>query len=398
MRILQVCKKIPYPSRDGEVIAIINLAKALVSLDAEVDILSLNTNKHFTDITSIPPALTNQLKFYTTFLNTDLKWYNALFAMLINRPYNILRFESKLFKEQLKELITNHQYDVIQLEGLPLLLYVEDIRKYSQAKIVYRAHNVEHQIWQRLAANERNIFKRLYYKILTQQVKSFEITNAQKVDFILPITSLDAAFFAKEVATPKPMHIVPACLDDIAPVATNTVTSHQLFFIGALDWLPNQEGIRWFIQHCLPIIVKAFPDTIFHIAGRHMPASFVELASPNVILYGEVESAKQFMEEKGLMIVPLLSGGGMRIKIIEAMMLQKAIVSTAVGAEGIDYQHREHLFIADEANQFAGAIIELFNHPTLADEIASKARQLALQSYSAKKVAADLLQFYRKRS
>jgi polysaccharide biosynthesis protein PslH len=179
MRILQVCKKIPYPSRDGEVIAIINLAKALVSLDAVVDIVSLNTNKHFTDIDSIPTALTNQLQFYHTFLNTDIKWYNALFAMLINRPYNILRFESKLFKQQLKELITKYPYDIIQLEGLPLLLYVEEIRKHSHAKIVYRAHNVEHQIWQRLATNERNIFKRLYYKILTQQVKFFEIKNVE---------------------------------------------------------------------------------------------------------------------------------------------------------------------------------------------------------------------------
>lgn len=394
MRILQVCKKIPYPSRDGEVIAIINLAKALVSLETEVDILSLNTNKHFTDIDAIPAALTKQLKFYTTFLNTDLKWYNALFAMLFNRPYNILRFESTLFRQQLRDLLTKHQYDVIQLEGLPLLLYVEEIRKYSQAKIVYRAHNVEHQIWQRLAAHEKNFFKRIYYKILTQQVRSFEIYNAQKVDIILPITNLDAAFFTKELASPRPMHIVPACLDDINPVAIGAADAHQLFFIGALDWLPNQEGINWFIHQCLPIILKTFPDTRFHIAGRHMPPSFLELASPNVILYGEVESAKQFMEEKGLMIVPLLSGGGMRIKIIEAMMLQKAIVSTAMGAEGIEYQHRTHIFIADEANQFAAAIIELFKDPTLANQMAAKARQLALQSYSAKKVAADLLQFY----
>ena len=126
-----------------------------------------------------------------------------------------------------------------------------------------------------------------------------------------------------------------------------------------------------------------------------MPSSIAALASANIIIHGEVESAQQFIKDHGLMIVPLLSGGGMRIKIIEAMMLQKAIVSTSIGAEGIQYQQRENIIIADDANQFANAIIELFQDAELAHNIASNARQLAIQNYSSNKVAAELLQFYR---
>ena len=395
MRILQVCKKIPYPSRDGEVIAIINLSKAMANLNTEIHLLALNTKKHFTSLESLPKSLTNQIKFYAIPIDTSIKWYKAFIALLLNQPYNILRFESSAFRLQIKELLSQYQFDIIQLEGLPLLLYTDEIKKYSQAKIVYRAHNVEHQIWQRLAANESNFLKRIYYKILTRQVKSFEIKGAQQVDIILPITSLDASFFTKELSTTKPMHVVPACIDQIALPSTISSALHQLFFIGALDWLPNQEGLKWFIHECLPSIENVFPDTRFHIAGRHMPSSIAALASANIIIHGEVESAQQFIKDHGLMIVPLLSGGGMRIKIIEAMMLQKAIVSTSIGAEGIQYQQRENIIIADDANQFANAIIELFQDAELAHNIASNARQLAIQNYSSNKVAAELLQFYR---
>jgi glycosyltransferase involved in cell wall biosynthesis len=173
------------------------------------------------------------------------------------------------------------------------------------------------------------------------------------------------------------------------------LSQKDIFFLGALDWLPNQEGLQWFIDQCLPLLIKEMPDIVLHIAGRHMPASFWNLKTNNIVVYGEVADAQSFMQEKGLMIVPLLSGGGMRIKIIEAMMLQKAIVSTTIGAEGIQYTDGKNIAIADDASTFSRAIINLLEQPHLQVNIAKEARVLALQHYSSMSVTSDLIHFYK---
>jgi glycosyltransferase involved in cell wall biosynthesis len=395
MRILQICKKFPYPPHDGEVIAILNLSKAFVAQGHELDILTLNTNKHHTDVSSVPKSLTETIHFYHTDINTDIVWSKALAHALLNQPYNIWRFFSEKFEQQLIELLKKKTYDIIQLEGLPILLYIDSIRKYSKAKIAYRAHNVEHEIWLRLLQHESSFLKKNYYGLLAAQVKKFEINASKKVDLILAISSRDQAFFTS-VGCRQAMHVVPACIDEVKLSNDEVTLSHKdIFFLGALDWLPNQEGLRWFIEQCLPLVTKELPDVVLHIAGRHMPTSFLELKQKNVKVYGEVENAQVFMQERGLMIVPLLSGGGMRIKIIEAMMMQKAIVSTAIGAEGIDCSDGKNIAIADDASTFSRAIINLLEQPHLQVNIAKEARVLALQHYSSMSVTSDLIHFYK---
>jgi glycosyltransferase involved in cell wall biosynthesis len=322
-------------------------------------------------------------------------WSKALAHALLNQPYNIWRFFSEKFEQQLIELLKKKTYDIIQLEGLPILLYIDSIRKYSKAKIAYRAHNVEHEIWLRLLQYESSFLKKNYFGLLAAQVKKFEINASKKVDLILAISSRDQAFFTS-VGCRQAMHVVPACIDEVKLSNDEVTLSHKdIFFLGALDWLPNQEGLRWFIEQCLPLVTKELPDVVLHIAGRHMPTSFLELKQKNVKVYGEVENAQVFMQERGLMIVPLLSGGGMRIKIIEAMMMQKAIVSTAIGAEGIDCSDGKNIAIADDASTFSRAIINLLEQPHLQVNIAKEARVLALQHYSSMSVTSDLISFYK---
>ena len=395
MRILQICKKFPYPPHDGEVIAILNLSKAFVALGHTLDVLALNTNKHHTDVSSVPKSLTEVIHFHHCDINTDVVWTKALAHALLNQPYNVWRFYSEKFEQQLIELLKLKTFDVIQIEGLPVLLYIDSIRKYSKAKIAYRAHNVEHEIWLRLLQHEHSFLKKNYYGLLAAQVKKFEMNAAKKVDLILPISLRDQLFFTS-VGCTQSMHVVPACIDDISIADSAPMLSQKdIFFLGALDWLPNQEGLQWFIDRCLPLLIKEMPDIVLHIAGRHMPASFLEIKTKNIVVYGEVAHAQAFMQEKGLMIVPLLSGGGMRIKIIEAMMLQKAIVSTTIGAEGIQYTDGKNIAIADDAVTFCKAIITLLQDPMLQSNIANEACVLSKQHYSSIAVATDLISFYK---
>ena len=395
MRILQICKKFPYPPHDGEAIAILNLSKAFVALGHELDVLALNTNKHHTDVASLPKSLTEVIHFYHTDINTDIVWTKAVVHLLMNQPYNVWRFYSEKFEQQLVSLLSIKTYDVIQLEGLPTLLYVDTIRKYSNAKIAYRAHNVEHEIWIRLLQHESSFLKRSYYGLLAAQVKKFEMIFSKKVDLLLPISARDQLFF-ESIGCKQAMKVVPACIDEIKILNEEVkVNDNDIFFLGALDWLPNQEGLKWFIEQCLPIILNEKPSVLLHIAGRNMPTFLLDSKSKNIKVYGEVVDAKDFIKEKGVMIVPLLSGGGMRIKIIEAMMMQKAIVSTTIGAEGIKCIDGKSIILADDGTSFAQAVIQLLKNSELQNLIGKAAHSVAEENYSSTAVTTHLISFYK---
>ncbi len=275
-----------------------------------------------------------------------------------------------------------------------MCLYIDTIRKYSKAKISLRAHNLEYLVWERLADSERNPVKRMYLNILTKRLLHFEAKAIEKVDFLIPITSVDAELF-EAMNTDASVFVSPAGLDLEDYVIDKSKKDWPgIFHLGALNWMPNVQGIEWFLKEIWPKLHTAFPKLKFYIAGRNMPDWLNKLDRVGVVAVGEVENAVDFMNSKSIMVVPLLSGSGMRIKIIEGLALGKTIVSTSIGAEGIDYEDETDILIADEPDEFINAIKKCINNPDLANRIGKNARQLAEKEYSNKILVGKLIGFY----
>lgn len=394
MKILQVCKKFPYPPKDGEMIAIFNFSQSFVMLGHQLTIASLNTNKHYYNTDLIPAELKNQIQFITTDINTDISIIQAAKSICLNKAYNIQRFYSVSFETQLIDLLKHQTFDLVLLEGLPVLLYLEPIRKNTKAHIAYRAHNVEYEIWDRLANNTSHPLKKLYYKILAKQVKSFEKLNLSKVDSVISISERDASIL-QALSNIANSYVAPACIDEKTIQIDTTHTSFKsIFFLGALDWIPNVEGMQWFIDKIFPVILSSCPETHLYIGGRNIPASFYESKHQNIHILGEIKEVKELMNAHQIMIVPLLTGSGMRIKIIEAMFYGKCIVSTSIGAEGIDDENC--IFRCDNASIFANEIIQLLNNSTLQMQQGEKAKNIAHNKYSALHVSSQLLKYFQK--
>ena len=167
-----------------------------------------------------------------------------------------------------------------------------------------------------------------------------------------------------------------------------------MFHLGSMDWLPNQDGIRWLLDKVWPRVLAKFPDVRLHLAGRSMPQWMLESEHPNVDVVGEVDSAFDFIASHSIMVVPLHSGGGMRIKIVEGLALRKAIVSTTLGAAGIDYSNGDDIFIADSAEQFADCLNQLLSDSDLRERMAKNGQRLASESYENEVVIAKLVSFY----
>lgn len=395
MRILQITNKFPYPPKDGGAIATYSLTRDFFELNQSVTILAINTPKHYFNIKDLPKNVQRIADFHTVYIDTSITFVKGFINFVLSsKPYNAVRFISKKFSKYLTYLLKNNEFDVIQLEGLYLCPYLPVIRSHSKALVSLRAHNIEHEIWQRTAKQENNIFKRIYFNILAARLKEFELNYLNSYDVLIPITNRDADHFNK-LGNFKPVHVTPTGIRTANFSEDKAVETLSMFHLGGLDWKPNQEGLIWFVNKVLPKVVKKYPDTKFYIGGRNSPEWLgKKLEHPNVLYLGEITDAENFMKSKAVMIVPLFAGSGIRIKIVEGMALGKAIITTSIGEEGIGAEHKKNILIADNVNEFYTNIDLCFSKPELVKNIGKNAAEFATTHFDNKAITQDLIEFY----
>ncbi len=393
MKILILSNKPPYPPKDGGSIAIYNLAKGLATLGNEVHILAMNTSKH--RLKKILQPNIDNLTIQYVDVNTDIKPLALLINLFFSRiPYTASRFYSNQFKETLIELINKTNYDIIQLEGPYLGFYISSIRKITSTPIVIRAHNIEHEIWKRVAIHEKNPILRFYYSNLSKRIIRFERNILSQSDGILPITERDYQAF-KNFGITLPMEVAPVAVE-LINTRRNLTQQRAIMFLGALDWAPNQEGIIWFVEKVWPFVLNKNAYLVFHIAGRNAPLWLQKKLTDtrNVLFHGEVEKSSDFLETADIMVVPILSGSGMRVKIIEAMAYGKVVITTTIGAEGIPVENGKQLIVIDEPQKMAYSIIQLLEHPKSMEEIAKNAFNFVRETFDINNIASKVNNFY----
>lgn len=397
MNILQIYNKIPIPPKDGGSIAVYGLSECFVKLGHSVHLAALNTNKHYVNIDSLQDLIPKNLKIFYFDINTNIKPLRVLFNLLFSSlPYNAERFLSEGFNNILFDLLNKYEYDIIQIEGLYMLQYIQTIRNYSNAKISYRAHNVENEIWLNTLESEKNPIKRYYLKKLYNRIYKLEKDYINTYDLLVPITEKDAEYFKKE-GNDKLVHTSPTGLDFSKYRCTDKkLDKFKFFHLGSLDWIPNQEGLLWFLNNIWPEIATKYKNATFTIAGRNAPDSFVEKITKyqNVIFNGEVDNAIEFMHDHTIMIVPLFSGSGMRIKIIEGLASGSIIITTSKGVEGIPAQNRKHLFIVNTVSDFLECIDQIVSDNFDLKEISNNAQQFISNNFDNFAVSKSLLEFY----
>lgn len=391
MKILQLCKKFPYPQKDGESIAIANLSKSLVELGCEVHLLAMNTSKHYVDLEKVQDETAHYEAVYAVEVDNALRPLDAVNTLLKGKSYHISRFESKAYSDNLKKLLERENFDIIQLETLYLAPYLDVIRENSDAVIAMRAHNVEHEIWERITSNTSSFPKKWYLSLLTSQLKSYEISNLNKYDLLIAISDADLQKFKslgyKNGAISTPVGLNLANYSSSHENASSTSFS----FIGSLDWQPNIEGLNWYLDKVHPQVNNG----VLHIAGRNTPKEIFELQSETVKVHGEVASAMKFIDQHQLMIVPLLSGSGMRVKILEGMAMGKTVITTSKGLEGIEAVDGDQVLVADDENAFADKVNWAIQNPVASVEIGGRAQAFIRNKYNSRLIAESLLDAYR---
>lgn len=366
----------------------------MLELGVDITLFSINPNKYKVDVEDIYDPVFEQLHFHTVELDTEVNVLGALFNIFTNQSYNVSRYFDDRVAGMLEEVLRENEFDIIQFEGLFVVPYLDIVKANSKARLIYRAHNIESEVWERIASKERFMPRRRYIQFLSRRLKVYETEQINRFHQIFAISEPDRNSILRFGCETR-LDVFPVAIDFEKYVSDISKTSFPtLFHLGAMDWRPNKEGLEWFLNEIWPDIEKLNSELRFYIAGKNMQKHFFEYDSENLVVEGEVFDAVEFMNSKAIMIVPLLSGSGMRVKIIEGMAMSRCIIATTMAAEGIDCVPGKDILIANTADEFYRSILQCITNPNRWKEIGENARKTVERDHDISATTQRMLNVY----
>ncbi|TKC12187.1 glycosyltransferase [Pedobacter polaris] len=394
MKVLMLTNRVPFPPNSGYPIVVYNTIKGLLKLGVDVTLFSINASKHNVDVDDIYDPVFEKINFHSFNIDTEVNIWGAFFNIFSNQSYNVSRFYDEDAEKLLENVLREQEFDIVQFEGLFVVPYLDTIKEHSKAKLIYRAHNIEFDVWEKLAAREQFRPRRKYLEFLSRRLKVYETEQINRFHQVFAISEPDRQNILR-LGCQTRLDVFPVAIDFEKYNVDVTKTSFPtLFHLGAMDWRPNKEGLEWFLDEIWPDIEKLSGELRFYIAGKNMQKQFFDYDSENLIVEGEVFDAVEFMNSKAIMIVPLLSGSGMRVKIIEGMAMQKCIIATTMAAEGINCENGKNIMIADTPDEFYRSILQCITQPNKWQDIGKNARKTVERDHEINSNAKRMLAIY----
>jgi glycosyltransferase involved in cell wall biosynthesis len=372
MKILWLKTELLHPVDKGGKIRTYNMLKEL-KRNCHITYLTLDdgsadsnarelANEYCHELVSIPHR--QRQKFTTGF------YFELVLNLASDLPYAIKKYESAEMRREIEKRVG--EFDVLVCDFLAPAVNVP--RDLNCATVLFQ-HNVEAMIWQRHYEVQTNPARKAYLYRQWRKMVDFEAAACPRFDCVVAVSREDREQMEREYRVEN-VYDVPTGVDTafFQPSGAQERASHNLVFTGSMDWLPNEDAIRYFTETVMPRIKQTVPDVTLTVVGRNPYPGLVELSKrdSSVIVTGRVEDVRPYMERAAVYIVPLRIGGGTRLKIYEAMAMEKAIVSTSIGAEGLPVRNGTEIVLADEPESFADAVVGLLQNQNLADEIGQR--------------------------
>ena len=392
LRVLILTNRVPHPLNDGGALSMDVFLKGFPEAGCTTRLLAMNTARHRIEEALLPKIYPQLEQVVAVPVDNRIKPLPLLWNWLFGKePYHVSRFKSDAFARVLIAQLKDFQPQVVHIESPFLASYLPLIRQHAPAaRAVLRMNNVEAEIWARLAQVEAHPLKKQYLNSLSKRMAAYERKIWPLFDAMLPITESDAHTVAKFVPADR-IRMVPFLIDTSALQSYPLPQPFKAYHLAAMDWLPNEEAVRWAISEVWPLLKKGVPDLELWVAGRHMPFSIAQLAGGNLHVEGEVPDAAFFLRDKAILAVPLRAGSGIRVKILEAMAAGKVVVSTRVGMQGIEVANGVEALLADTPVDFAAAVISLYQNPGKAQQIADAGRNFVTQNFDRRRALTGLV-------
>lgn len=300
------------------------------------------------------------------------------------------------FQRKLDGLLASGRYDLVQVEFAQLGAFDYERARRSRIPVVLDEHNIEYDLQRRSAGGAGSLSRKVYSAVNWRKLRLEERAFWKRCDGVITTSERDHAIITEYLPAAQSV-VVPngADVDAFRPADIEPDPDRIMFF-GAINYYPNQEGLVYFLDEVFPRILARRPATKLWIVGPGAPAIITQRQAANIEVTGFVDDVNTYLDQSRVVIVPLRIGGGTRLKIVEAMAKSKAIVSTRVGAEGLEVVDREHLLLADSPQEFADRVLELLDDQALGKRIGAAARELAVSRYSWSAIVEILEGFYQR--
>lgn len=385
MHILLLTPQLPYPPQQGTSLRNYHMLKALAQTH-QISLLS------FTE-TDLPPNLEPLHDICRVLPPVSIpSWTrNLRLWKLFTSPLPdlALRLQCEEFSEALEETLAETNYDAVQVEGLELATYIENIRTHSpRSRVVLDCHNAETELQRRALKADLHQPTRwpaaMYSALQIGRLDRFEKWAMCAADAVLAVSESDRLHLRRlAVDDPKDITIIPNMIDTADYIAVSTsseMVRYDLVFTGKMDYRPNIDGVLWFAENVWPLIQKERPQTTWAIVGQKPHPRLDPLRKmTGITVTGWVEAVQPYLLESSIYIVPLRIGSGTRLKILEAMAAAKPVISTTIGVEGFEVEDQKNIILADDPADWVRATLELLDHPARRAALAEAGRRFAEQ-------------------
>jgi len=308
-------------------------------------------------------------------------YVELLLNLVSSQPYAIKKYTTAAMMQEISELERKRAFDLLVCDFLAPAANVP--RSLTTPTVLFQ-HNVEAMIWKRHYEVQANAVKKAYLYGQWRKMWKFEKEMCQRFDSVIAVSADDREQMKREYGA-QSVFDVPTGVDTefFRPSGAIETSPHNIVFTGSMDWLPNEDGIRFFLREIMPLIKSKVPDSTLTVVGRNPPASLVEMSKSDssLIVTGRVDDVRPYIEKAAAYVVPLRIGGGTRLKIFEAMAMEKAVVSTTIGAEGLPLEHGVELLLADEPQAFADAVVKVLTDASYAAELGRRAAANVRQNH-----------------
>lgn len=392
MRILFLTQIIPYPPNAGPRVKTWNILRYLAGQGHDVTLASFVRPE---EEEYVPVVKQVCRTVHTVAINrsrvADVGYW--LKSHVSRRPFLIERDDLSAMRRLVRHLLATEPFDVIHADQLTMTQFALDAQRMGNGKrpfTVFDAHNATWTIWQRMRETAP-AFLRPIYRLEENRIKEYEAMLVEKFDHTLVVIDPDrdallagvnngrAAELARRITS------IPIAVDTrkLQPIR-RTPNSTNIMTLGSLNYPPNADGIRWFMQEIFPLVQQQAPDVTLTVIGKSPPADFLQMAQQSlgaIEVTGYVDDLTPYMARAALMVVPVRAGSGMRVRLLEAFARAMPTVTTTVGMEGIEATHGRELLVADTPQAFAAETVRLLQDTDLQDALAQNGRLLAENKY-----------------
>jgi glycosyltransferase involved in cell wall biosynthesis len=391
MKILIISPQVPFPLIDGGRKSVYYPIKHLSQRGHSINLACLS------DLDN-PEAIQEMEKYCTVSVvynkNKKPTVCGAFKSLFVSSPYILSRYHNERLLDLSITLIHKHAIDLIQVEGIHAAYFGLKIREVVHKPVILRLHNLESVNFKRYIQQYKNIIYKMFLQLELKKIINYEEKQCVKYDRVLMISTEDD----KSLLNMNPsIHtkVIPAGVDlEYFNQCSIKVEKDSILWMGSLGWPPNQDSFWWFYNEIVPEIVKKSPTVIVSVVGSNPPPDILRIKHPNVKIIGYVEDVREYLQRASVCVVPLRAGSGIRLKLLEMFAMKKAVVSTAIGCEGLNVINGKHLLIADDPKDFSDSVVKLLSDLMLRDKLGKNGREHVEKYYSWESIAAKFEQEY----